>query len=100
MPLYIVIEPLKHDGQSYAPGETVEMDAKAAREVLKLGVLALAPKAAAQTAAQAKAEAEKAKADAKAGAKAEESGKASGEGSGDGEPAAEGSTPSSEEEGK
>jgi hypothetical protein len=39
MPSYLVKEPLKHDGQGYAPGDSVEMDAKAARELLGLGVL-------------------------------------------------------------
>ena len=50
MPQYLVTEPLKHNGQSYGPGsdqDTVEMEAKAARELLKLGVLVLAPKTAA-----------------------------------------------------
>lgn len=40
MPSYIVKEPLKHDGTAYAPGETVDMDAKAAEELLALGVVA------------------------------------------------------------
>ncbi len=40
MPSYIVKEPLKHNGKSYAPGESVEMDAKGAKELLLLGVVA------------------------------------------------------------
>lgn len=46
MPTYCVKEPLKHDGKTYAPGETVDMEAKAARELLTLGVLGPAVKAA------------------------------------------------------
>lgn len=58
MPTYPVLEPLKHDGQAYAPGDSVEMDAKAARELLLLGVLGPAAKAAAKTAAKAETKAE------------------------------------------
>jgi hypothetical protein len=62
MPQYSVNEPLKHDGQAYAPGETVEMDAKAAKPLQALGVLGPVVKAAAK--AEAKAPAPAAGADA------------------------------------
>jgi hypothetical protein len=55
MPQYSVNEPLKHDGQAYAPGDTVEMDAKAAKALLALGTLGPAVKAAAKTEPKAKA---------------------------------------------
>lgn len=53
MPQYSVNEPLKHDSQSYGPGETVEMDAKAAKELLALGVLGATTKAKAEPKAKA-----------------------------------------------
>lgn len=40
MPSYIVKEPLKHDGKTYAPGSSVELDAKDARELIDIGALA------------------------------------------------------------
>jgi len=46
MPSYIVKEPLKHDGATYAPGAAVDMDAKDAAGLLALGVLAEDPDAA------------------------------------------------------
>jgi hypothetical protein len=42
MPQYQVLEPLRHDGALYLPGDAVEMEAKEARELLTLGVLSLA----------------------------------------------------------
>lgn len=45
MPLYPVLEPLRRNGSRYAPGGSVEMDAKEARELLRLGVIGPAPKA-------------------------------------------------------
>lgn len=48
MPTYPVIQPLKHNGQSYAPGDAAEMDAKAAKDLLLLGVLGPATKVAAK----------------------------------------------------
>jgi len=56
MPQYPVNEPLKHDGQAYAPGDTVDMDAKAAKPLLALGVLGPAVKVAAKPDAKVKAE--------------------------------------------
>ncbi|OIO04836.1 MAG: hypothetical protein AUJ49_02100 [Desulfovibrionaceae bacterium CG1_02_65_16] len=56
MPIYPVIEPLKHDGQSYGPGDTVDMDAKAAKELLALGVIGPAVKAQAKADAKTKTE--------------------------------------------
>jgi len=53
MPTYLVNEPLKHDGEGYGPGETVEMDAKAAKELLALGVLGAPTKAKAEPKAKA-----------------------------------------------
>lgn len=61
MPTYPVIQPLKHDGAAYAPGDAVEMDAKAARELLLLGVLGK-PSALAKAAPAPKAEAKPPKA--------------------------------------
>ncbi len=70
MPKYPVMEPLRHDGVPYCPGGTVEMEAKEASHLLKLGVLGPAAKADAKADAEAKAEAE-AKADAEAAGQGE-----------------------------
>ena len=39
MPKYPVKSPLKHDGNDYAEGDTVEMKAAAAKELIAIGVL-------------------------------------------------------------
>ena len=39
MPKYPVKQKLRHDGKKYAAGDTVEMDAKAAKRLAALGVL-------------------------------------------------------------
>lgn len=39
MPSYLVKEPLLHDGQKYAPEETIELEAKAARDLVRQGVI-------------------------------------------------------------
>lgn len=39
MPEYIVKEPLRHNGEQYAPGDPVEMTAKQAKELVDIGVL-------------------------------------------------------------
>lgn len=42
MPNYIVKEPLKHDGESYALGDPLELDAKTGKELLALGAVEVA----------------------------------------------------------
>lgn len=84
MPQYSVLEPLKRNGQGYAPGDTVEMEPREARELLALGVLAPAPKAAPQTKPEAKG---------KSDAKDEAKPKAEAKPEGDGKPAQEGGAP-------
>lgn len=37
---YLVIDPVRHDGQDYAPGGTIELDAKAAGALLAVGAIA------------------------------------------------------------
>lgn len=51
MPEYIVKEPLRYDGEQYAPGDTVEMTAKQAGELIDIGVLEAGAKGKASTAA-------------------------------------------------
>lgn len=51
MPEYIVKEPLRFDGEQYAPGDPVEMTAKQAGELLAIGVLEAGAKGKASRAA-------------------------------------------------
>jgi len=89
MPTYPVNEPLKHDGQGYGPGETVEMDAKAAKELLALGALGPAIKATAKAEPKAKAESKPAETGAaETSGKSDAAAAASGAGDGTGENAA------------
>lgn len=39
MPSYLVKEPLLHDGTRYAPEDTIELEAKAARDLVRQGVI-------------------------------------------------------------
>ncbi len=71
---YIVQEPLRHDGEDFPVGSTIEIGSKAAASLVAAGVLIepATAKAKAEAEAQAKAEAEaQAKAEAEAQAKAE-----------------------------
>lgn len=45
MPQYIVKDPLRHDGEDIAIGETVELTVKAAKPLLDAGVIEPAPAA-------------------------------------------------------
>lgn len=58
MPSYPVMEPLKHNGEDYGPGDSVEMDAKAAKDLLLLGVLSPATKASTKTTTKAESKTE------------------------------------------
>lgn len=90
MPVYTINEPLKHNGTAYAPGETVEMEPKAARELLALGVLAPAAKVEAKAGPKPAAKLE-AKVEAKADSTPKDDTKpGEGETNGPGEPGEEG----------
>lgn len=37
---YVVIEPLQHDGASYAPGDAIDLDEAVAQQLLLAGLIA------------------------------------------------------------
>ena len=41
--VFAVLEPLRHNGERYEPGETVEMTARDARDLLIMGVIKPVP---------------------------------------------------------
>lgn len=38
--MYTVIDPIRHDGVDYAPGASIDLDAKAAARLLAVGAIA------------------------------------------------------------